>query len=120
MADDRGAAGVRRPEGVEQGGDGTRSNSSQAVIEMMSERGQPVEPVLHGDRDAGVGAQHARRLADQREVERGRPMCAAVVAEDLGADAEPEAADETVGDDDAHDQRTTVLSHADIMAEKLR
>ena len=33
-------------------------------------------------------------------------MCAAVVAEDLGADAEPEAADETVGDDDADDQRT--------------
>ena len=81
---------------------------------------QPLEPVLDRDRDAGVRAQDARRLADQREVELRQAHVAAVVAEHLGADAEPEAADETVGDDHADDQRTTVLSHADIMAEKLR
>ena len=69
---------------------------------------------------ARVRAQHARCLGDQPEVEARQTHGTAVVAEDLGAHPQPETADETVGDDDAHDQRTTVLSHADMMAEKLR
>jgi hypothetical protein len=76
--------------------------------------------VLHRDRDAGVGAQHARRLGHEPEVEQRQAHVATVVAEHLGGHPEPEAADETVGDDHAHDQGTARICHADIMAEKMR
>ena len=42
------------------------------------------------------------------------------VPEDLGADTEAEAADETVGDDHADDQGAVRESHATIMAENMR
>ena len=106
-------AGVGRAERVEQRRRGNAVEQLPRGDRDDVGAGQPVEPVLDGDRDAGVGAQHARRLArPARSRTAGRPMCAAVVAEHLGADPEPETADETVGDDDADDQRTTVLSHA--------
>jgi hypothetical protein len=43
-----------------------------------------------------------------------------VVAEHLGTHAEAETADEPVGDDDADDERPTLLCHADMMAENMR
>ena len=61
----------------------------------------------------GASATSAKSNARQTHVP-------AVVAEDLGADAEPEAAHQPVGDDDADDQGTVGIGHADTMAEKLR
>jgi hypothetical protein len=120
VADDRGAPRVRRAEGVEQRrGRDTIEQFPGGDRDDVRPR-EPLEAVLDGDRDAGVGAHDARRLADQREVEARQAHVAAVVAEHLGADAEPEAADEAVGHDDADDQGAVRGCHEDMMAEKMR
>ena len=101
-------------------GDGTRSKSSHAVIETMSEaasRSSPCSTVI--GMPVSVRSTPGASLT-RAKSKRGSPMCAPVVAEHLGADSEPEAAHETVGHDDADDQGTVLLCHADTMAEKLR
>jgi hypothetical protein len=120
VADDGGAPGVRRAEGVEQRRRGHAVEQLPGGDRDDVRAGQPLQPVLDRDGDAGVRTQHAGRLADQGEVEARQPHGAAVVAEDLRTHAQPETADEAVRDDDAHDQRAVLLSHADMMAEKMR
>jgi hypothetical protein len=120
VADDDGATGVGGAEGVEQRrGRDTVEQFPGGDRDDVRPR-QPLEAVLDRDRDAGVGAHDARRLADQSEVEARQAHVPAVVAEHLGADAEPETADETVGHDHADDQGTVGVCHATSMAEKMR
>jgi hypothetical protein len=119
VADDRRAAGVRLADGVEQRRRGNPVEELPRGDRHDVGPGQPLQAVLHGDRDPGVGAQHARRLGHQGEVEARQAHVAPVVAEHLGADAEPEAAHEAVGHDDADHQRTVLLCHDVTMAEKV-
>jgi hypothetical protein len=88
--DDR-AAGVRRPDGLDQRGRGRGAERVARQQQHEVAGGEPVEPVLRRQRQAEVGAHRAGPVAAQGQRERRQAVVPAV-GEHLGRRAEAEGA----------------------------